>query len=229
VSTRLLQTFGMPFFEPLPPPPPEPAPDQPTGWRPPVWDRPSEALLGAPVDVSMLLGRNERVAIAVDTVRAYPNGFEFALAILRNPLLARDPMGYPFMGHPRAPRGPRIGFEFSDGTQVRVGGPRVGFPGAGASTQMLMATGPGVRANPFGVPVDTYGVPVEPVLLPRGGGGGGDRYDMRFWCFPLPPPGPMKVFAEWFDEGIDESAIQIDAGTILAAVPRVVTVWETEA
>jgi len=40
----------MRFFEPLPPPPPEPRPDEPTVWRPPLWDRRSEALLGAPME-----------------------------------------------------------------------------------------------------------------------------------------------------------------------------------
>jgi hypothetical protein len=228
-----MQTLPVPFFEPLPAPPPEPVPEQSTGWRPPVWDRPSEALLGAPVDVAILLGRNERMAVALDTVRAYPNGFDFTLALLRNPHLPRDPMGHPFMGmgHPRGPRGPRVGFEFSNGTQVRVGGPStMGFPAAGAMTQLTVARGPGPGPgprNPFGYAVDDNGVPVDPVLIPRGGGGSDERYEIRFWCFPLPPPGPTTVFAEWFDEGIDESATVIDADEILAAVPRVVTLWET--
>jgi len=222
----------MPFFEPLPPLPPEPEPQQSTGWVPPVWDRPSEALLGAPVGIALMLGRNARVAIVLDTVRAYPNGFAFALGLVRNPQVPRDPMGHPFMrmGHPRGLRGPRVGFEFSNGTRVRFGGPSApGFPGFGVATQLLAARGPGPRPrNPFGYLVDDDGVPVEPVLVPRGGGGSDDRYEMRFWCFPLPPPGPMTVFAEWFDEGIDESATPIDADEVLAAVPRVVTVWETE-
>jgi hypothetical protein len=62
----------------------------------------------------------------------------------------------------------------------------------------------------------------------RGGGGGGGRFDMKFWCFPLPPPGPMTIFAEWNHEGIKESATQFDADKILAAVPRVITLWDAQ-
>jgi hypothetical protein len=222
----------MPFFEPLPPQPPERSPDQPTGWRPPLWDRPSEALLGAPVDAAIVLGRGERAAVVFDNVRAYPNGFAFSLSILRNPMTPRDPMGPGFMGrgHPLGPGGPRIGFEFSDGTRAQIGGPaRGGFPPAGTTTQMLVAAGAGSEPRtPFGVPVDADGVPVAPVLMMRGGGGNGERFDTGFWCFPLPPPGPMTIFSEWPDEGIDESATPFDADRIRRAVPRVVTLWETD-
>jgi len=37
------------FFDPLPPEPPEPDESQDTGWRPLVWDRPSEGTLGVTV------------------------------------------------------------------------------------------------------------------------------------------------------------------------------------
>jgi hypothetical protein len=222
----------MPFFEPLPPIRPEPAPDEPSGWRPPLWDRPSEALLGAPIDAAVVLGKSQQVAIVLDNMRAYPNGFEFSLAILRNPMAARGLVGPGFMGfgHPRGQQGPRIGFEFSNETQTRAGGPpRVGFPSAGSSSQMLVGRSSGSEPrNPFGVSVDDQGVPVEPVLMMRGGGGGGDRFEMRFWCFPLPPPGPMTIFAEWSHEGIYESATPFDADKILAAIPRVVTLWEAQ-
>jgi hypothetical protein len=222
----------MPFFEPLPPPPPEPPPDQSSGWRPPIWDRPSEALLGAPVESAILLGKSEQVAVVFDNLRAFPNGFEFSLAILRNPMIPRDPMDHGPMGMGRGSgRVPRIGFEFSNGTRAQVGGGgSVHFPGPGASsTQMMVAAGQGAAPrNPFGVPVDDDGVPVEPVLRVRGGGGSGERFEQRFWCFPLPPPGPMSIYSEWADQGIEESAIPFDADKIIAAVPRVVTLWEAE-
>ncbi len=62
-----------------------------TGWRPPAWDRPSEAVLGAVVPVNLLLGRNDDYAFALDELRAYPNGFTFSVVILRNPLVPHDP------------------------------------------------------------------------------------------------------------------------------------------
>ena len=226
------QNVVMSFFEPLPPPPPEPQQAAPTGWQPPLWDRPSEVLLGAPVDAAILLGKNERVAVVLDNLHAYPNGFEFSLAILRNPTTPRDPMGHgPMgMGHPRGLRGPRIGFEFSNGTRAQIDRPgRPSFAAPGSSSQMLIARSTGSEPrNPFGVPVDENGLPVEPILMMRGGGGNDNRFDTRFWCYPLPPPGPMTIFVEWADERIEETAFPFDADTIIAAVPRVITVWDID-
>jgi hypothetical protein len=194
-----------------------------------VWDRPSEALLGASIGASLLLAKTDRLAVVFDNVHVYPNGFTFTLGIVGNPRVARDPMGHGPMGFgPRLHhRGPRIGFEFSDGTRAQIGGPPV--PPSGASTQMLVATGHAdAPRNPWGVRVDPEGIPLEPVLMMRGGGGGSDRFDQRFWCFPLPPAGPMSIYLEWTDVGIDEHAVAFDANLIRDAVPRVVTIWSTD-
>jgi hypothetical protein len=225
------QTQVMPFFEVLPPPPPEPTSGGPTGWRPPVWDRPSEALLGASISASLLLAKTDRLAVVFDDVHVYPNGFTFALGIVGNPMVARDAMGHGPMGFgPRLhQRGPRIGFEFSDGTRAQISGPPV--PPGGGSSQMLVATANAdsdVRRNPWGVLVDADGAPVEPVLMMRGGGGGSDRFDQRFWCYPLPPAGPMSIYLEWTDVGIDERAAVFDAHLIREAVARVITIWPTD-
>jgi hypothetical protein len=164
----------VPFFEPLPPPPPEPTSGGPTGWQPPVWDRPSEVLLGASISASSLLAKTDQLAVVFDGVHVYPNGFTFVLGIVGNPRVARDPIGHGPMGFgPRLDqRGPRIGFEFADGTRAQVGGPPVPPPTAGVTRQMLVATASAERRrNPWGVQVDPDGVPLEPVLMPRGGGG----------------------------------------------------------
>lgn len=226
----------MPFFEPLPPEPPHPELLQPTGWRHPVWDRPSEAVLGGPVGVALLVAKNEELALVVDDIHAYPNGFTFSLAIVRNPMAPREPLdpGLMGMGHPFARRGPRIGFEFADGSRVQEQGPsHAGFPrGHTVSTQMLVTgRGPdprGAPTNPFGVRADADGVPVEPVLIPRGGGGGSERFEMRFWCFPLPPPGPMTAYVEWADRAISEASVAFDADLVREAALGAVTLWEPD-
>jgi hypothetical protein len=238
----------VPFFDP-PPPPPEPAgPDglQPTGWRPPVWDRPSEAMLGVVVPVTLLLGRNDETALALDELRAYPNGFNCSLVALRNPMTPRDPMAMhrPMRMHPMMDRGPRLGFEFADGSRAQLGPPRFTGPppGAGASSQDQIAilttsmstststppTAVPRPSNPFGVETDAEGVPLQPVLVPRGGGGGGDRYVMTYWCYPLPPPGPMTIHADWPDEGFDEVSIPFDADLLREAAARAITLWEPD-
>jgi len=229
VGRRSSTLLCVSFFEPLPPPPPDSTPGGPTGWRPPVWDRPSEALLGAPIGASLLLAKTDRLAVVFHNVHAYPNGFTFDLGIVGNPTIARDSMGHGPLGFgPRFhERGPRIGFSLSDGSRAQVGGPPVP-PGGGQAITLTATTNANMRRNPWGTRVDDDGLPLDPVLIPRGGGGSSDRYDQRFWCYPLPPSGPMTIYLEWSDVGIDERAAPFDADLIRAAVPRVITVWDTD-
>ena len=54
-------------------------------------------------------------------------------------------------------------------------------------------------------------MPLQPYLTPKGGGGGGDRFSMTYWCYPLPPAGPMTIHADWPDQSFEEVAIPFDA------------------
>lgn len=216
----------MGFFDS--PPPPR------SGWRPPAWDRPSEAVLGAAVPLTLLLGRNDEYAFALEELRAYPNGFTCNVVILRSPLTERD-VHHPMAMHPMMGRGPRIGFEFSDGSHARFDRPPSAPPipgGAGGSrvsSVAILATAPGsAPTNPFGIPVDDDGIPLQPYLAPRGGSGSGDRFAQTYWCFPLPPPGTMTIHADWADQGLDEVAIPFDADRIRAAAQDAVTLWEPD-
>jgi hypothetical protein len=168
-------------------------------------------MLGASVGMSALLAKTDRLALALANVTAYPNGFTFDLVIVGNPM-TRDPreQGFPMIGHPRMRRGPRIGFEFADGTRASEGGP---MPFAGATLTMRSSR-------------DDSGVPTRPVLMGQGGGGGNRSYAMRMWCFPLPPAGRMDVYVEWSDAGIEETKRTLDATPIVDAAPRAVTLWD---
>ena len=203
----------MTFFEPLPPMP-DLGEAQPTGWRPPVWDRPSEATLGAVVPMSVLLAKTDRVAVALGDVVAYPNGFTFNIVIIGNPMTPRPPDQYGMfpMGRGGPNRGPRIGFEFADGARASDTSPR---PSAGT---MMM-----IRAQR-----DEQGIPTTPVLTPQGGGGGSNNYQMRYWCFPLPPPGALDLYLEWVDHDIPETKVTLDADAIRAAAANAIILWEPE-
>ena len=195
----------MSFFEPLPPEP-EPAIPQ-YKWGPPLWDRPSEAVLGAPVAISALLAKTERFALVVENFVAYPNGFAFDLVIRGNPMEMRDQQGMGLWHHRE--RGPRLGFEFSDGTRVSsIGRPVMG-------TMLVGHAG-----------TDASGVPTEPVLRHTGGHGNNARFETRMWCFPLPSPGPITVYAEWEKEGIGETSAVLDGDAIRDASTRAITLWE---
>jgi len=199
------------FFEPLPPAP-DPTEPQPTGWVPPLWDRPSEALLGVLLPMSTLLAKTDDIAVALGDVTAYPNGFTFNVEILGNPMAPRPSHQHGMFHYPGLrERGPRIGFAFADGSRASDHAPR---PSGG---QMMVMIGK-----------DDEGVPTTPVLVPRGGGGGGHHYSMRYWCFPLPPPGTMDLYLEWADVGIHETKVTLDADAVREAATRVVTLWEYE-
>ncbi|HEY6531952.1 MAG TPA: hypothetical protein VIY72_06590 [Acidimicrobiales bacterium] len=216
----------MPFFEPMPPPPPPPEVQEST-WAPPLWDRPSEADLGVAVGLTVLLARTEVYALALDDVHAHRNGFGFSLVVRRNPMVPEDPTSH---GHPMwmYDRGARIGLEFSDGTKVTSESPAWGGRGGRASRMVTLslAATPGTTVGPWG-PVDADGIPVQPVLIPRGGGGGGrEGFTFGYWCYPLPPAGPITVHADWPDEDIDEVSVSIDADLIREAASRTTTLWE---
>ena len=44
-------------------------------WRAPIWDRPSEGTVPAVLAVDALMFQNDVVAVAIDRLEVYPNGF----------------------------------------------------------------------------------------------------------------------------------------------------------
>jgi hypothetical protein len=91
------QASCMSFFESIPqPPPPEPEPS-----RRPVWVRPDTIIPGS-VPGELLLIRTDDVAVAVGSIRAYPNGIEFTVHTrLRRVDSEIGPSGDPFSWHRR--------------------------------------------------------------------------------------------------------------------------------
>ncbi len=180
---------------------PEPEPPRPL----PVWMKPETALPGA-VAAEILLALTNDAAVAVSGLRAYVSGFEFTLSgVLRRP----DPPGRGFavaMRHlPEFANGALpteflcLGLLFSDGS---------------------VATNLGWRPETE---------PTGPVLISTGGGGGGRRYDMDYWVWPLPPPGPVTFVCQWPSHGIGESRAEIDAQLILDAAARSTRLWPEDA
>jgi hypothetical protein len=167
-----------------------------------------EDVLGAGIGAHLLLGRTPDAAIAVTNLLAYPMGFEFTVGIV---VRRRERYGLePWMG-------PRQRHEHPDGPPpddfVRLG---VQFSDGGAATN--------VDGHPFSW---TDEEPTGPVLMPDTGSGGDRRYDMTFWVWPLPPPGPVAFVCEWPARGIPESRAEIDAQLILDASALAVRLWET--
>ncbi len=220
----------MPFFEPELSPASEVPEETERVWIPPRWDRPSEGVLPSVIGVSKLFGRTDTVALALDHLRVYPNGFQLALLALTSPRL---PLGLQFGGFatfslisastaaPDAPNrptpppvrrppfrpglmemAPRIGIRFSNGQS------------AGTGSRSLAD-----------LPKDDEGIPTEPVILGGGMNGGGGRYRFEQWVFPLPTPGPLEVFAEWSYAGLEEISIVVDGDEVRAAAEHATVLW----
>jgi hypothetical protein len=191
----------MSFFDSLPqPPPPEPV-RSPS--RPP-WMR-SETVIPGSVPAEVIVVRTEQVAVAVGSVRAYPNGFEFTVHVRmrREDETAWPGAGDPFDRQQRDPQGRedplRLGILYADGRRT-------------ATTS---------RRWPLGDDTDNGDL----ILHSGGGGGGGRNWDSEFWVHPLPPPGPVTLIISWLKYGIGEASTELDGGAIAEAATRAVVLW----
>jgi hypothetical protein len=195
----------MSFFEQVPPVPEQQLPKGPYGpdWAPPAWDRPSEAILPGGVQLDLVLGRGERAALVLRGLEVYPNGVVLDVEILLNPRVEHDMRGM-MLWHGGGDM-PRLGVEYADGRR------------AGASAPVF--------GTIFGAVRDDAGLPTEPILMPRGGGGGGAQFSFSQWLYPL-PEGPLKIYATWPTIGLDETMVEIAGDEIEAAATRATVLWE---
>ncbi|WP_369245815.1 hypothetical protein [Streptomyces sp. R41] len=68
------------------------------------------------------------------------------------------------------------------------------------------------------------GGPPRPTLQLGGGGGGGFHYQVELHVSQLPPEGPMRLEAEWPDQGVPETRTEIDATALRAAAAEAVRI-----
>jgi hypothetical protein len=188
----------MSFFDRIPaavPPEPDPQPEQPP------WAKP-ETMLGGAVAAEIILARGDEAVVGVSGLTAYPNGFTFTVtAVLRR--------------EDRRGRGFHLAFhsDFTDGAEpefLRLG---VQFADGGTAT------------NLGGYPDFSATDRTGPLLMHDSGGGGGRRYDMNYWVWPLPPPGPVTFVCEWPAKAIAESRAEVDAQVIRDAAARALPLW----
>ncbi len=130
---------------------------------------------------------------------------------------------HPMALHPMMGRGPRVGFEFSDGTRARADRspfamPPLGMPppGAGASQSvgMLVASPGPARSNPFGIQTDDEGMPLDRCSCRAAGAAAAIGTRRPTGASRSRRPGPMTIHADWADQGLDEVAIPFDADRI---------------
>jgi hypothetical protein len=185
----------LPVPERVPPRPPRVLPE---------WIKPEAELPGV-VPSMLMLARNDDIAVAVGELRAYRHGFEFTLTtVLRlmeshadNPWLL-DWRNLPADVAEVPDEFFRVGLAYADGVVIT-----------------------NLDRNFWAWDER----PTRPYMQPGSGGGGSRRFDMTYWVWPLPPPGPLTFVCQWPARNIPESQAQIDARLILNASSQAIDVW----
>lgn len=174
----------------------------PYEWAPPVWDRPSEGTVPAVLGVDALVLHNDVVAVAIDRIEVYPNGFVINLLMRADPRKTPELIG---MLRPLgSDRWPRVKVRFADGrTAERV-------PGSGSVPEP-------VRGED--------GVPLEPFMSIRSRGGAPEGWRAWVWVFPLPPDGPVEVSVGLETAGLEQTTITVDGTAIRAFAERAKVLW----
>jgi hypothetical protein len=186
------------FFEP-----PPPLPEMFARRSDPEWLGPRQNVMPMPFELWAVLARTDSVAIALHDGLAYTDGFTFGLS-LRRRQGRRGPEGDPInlWHHTRGeipPEALRFGLQFADGAKATVFDQHRWFVTADA--------------------------PAGPTLVQHGGMGRERSWEMPFWSWPLPPPGPVAFVCEWPAEQIELTRYEIDAAVIREAAAKAEALW----
>ena len=180
------------------------------------WWGPPEGELGVCVPQALIVARSQRGVVALSHIIAYSTGAQFEFTARGRGLKQSQVQS---MFHARhfdpsedAPDSfLRIGLELADGT--RVSNLNVRWRGRGGS----------LDEQPDG-----------PVFHQHGGGGGssnrgGISMQPGYWLWPLPPPGPVRIWCEWPILDIALASKDIDALPITEAASRPTALWNNPA
>jgi hypothetical protein len=189
------------FFE-SPAPREAPEPREP---RLPPWFQAPRGELPCAVSLGGVLARSEEAVVGVGGGLAFTTGFELSVyAFSFGEDLEGDRFGRggpfdrtPTEGGEIAPWVLRIGIEYADGSK-------------------LMSTLPRRRDEIGGDDEADH----PPTMGYQRGTGWHRESHQVFWCWPLPPPGPMQLICEWPAMEIDLTRREFDAQSILDASAR---------
>jgi hypothetical protein len=190
-------------------PEPEPEPPRPPKSAQPPWQGAPRGMVAGAVPVEFVLASNDRAAVAITKIGAYPVGFEFELVVLASDEAEQDldPMIGGFMRHPGMRRGDpkrdmlRFGIEFADGAKAT---------NVGGRHRHLVGDEP----------------PPAPVMHTGGGSSGGGHWQQDLWVWPLPPAGPLRFVCEWPAAGIELTSVEVDAQLVIEAAGRAQQIFE---
>lgn len=168
-------------------------------WHP--WTMPGDNALGGRVFQSFVLAHTvDEVVLAVDDIVAYPYGFSFTL-------VARRKLGRKYDDWWEAVADERRRLE-EEGLNLTVGfsdGARV----AASSSPAWLETAP----------------PTGRFLARIRGWADPWSLSVRYWVWPLPPPGPIEFECEWPRAGVSPVKAIIEGEAIRQASERSISLW----
>lgn len=207
----------MTFFQDFPTPEPLPR-GKTVRYVPPPWAGAPQYELPVAVHVGQFLHLSPTLSMAVKSVQVFSTGCSFDVSwIFRRgdegdekwaELNAVFFRGGPSMsaGHVSLDSTLLFGVEMPDGARASTGAQRL----------------QGLHGNPGQQPE-------APVLEFRGTGGNGGDDEMAgggtLWLWPLPPPGALRLVAQWKDLGMEETSIVLDGGQLRDAAVAVQEFW----
>jgi hypothetical protein len=177
--------------------------------QPPWWGPPRDEL-GVAVPVSLVVATSETAVVALSHAVVYSVGAAFNFVAVARRLRQRKVQSlmaeqHMWGGGEVADGFIRLGVEFSDGRKAS------NIEWVYGQQRLYTDT------EPEGPVVSLHG----------NGGGGGNRSRVELhpglWMWPLPPPGSLKVFAEWPAVGVTIASVEIDAAVFADAAQRVVS------
>jgi hypothetical protein len=172
---------------------------------------PPANVLGELVTDRIVVWRSPALVLSIDHLRAYPEGFEFRIGVRSRFSLDPTPVGRLLTHSARFPGRDvrvvehelRLGLEFSDAVRL---------------TNLSPVIGAGLD-----------GPPPAPLLVRRGGGGFGGRWDDHYWVWGLPPDGPLTLVLESPAHEVPATSVTVDGTEVRAAARRAETLWESSA
>ncbi|MDI6105932.1 hypothetical protein QLQ12_45920 [Actinoplanes sp. NEAU-A12] len=174
------------------------------GQERPIWYKP-DGCIPYPVSFERKIFRTNTVALTVSHIAAFPNGFEITLTI------AASPERKDFLR--------TFGMEQAKGRSESAGPPaslRIGvaFPDGNSAT----------TADPY-PPLDSDSDPPSSLIIEDGSAGANRLLNQRYWIWPLPPDGRVRLLIEWPAENLGPSVVDIEAEEIVKAARQAVDPW----